>query len=113
MDLEFFRKLLEQKREELCARQEGQEEAAGTVELDQARVGRLSRMDALQQQAMARATSQRSALELQRIEAALVRIRTGDYGHCQKCGEDIAENRLKADPAALNCITCAGLSERK
>jgi DnaK suppressor protein len=69
-------------------------------------------MDALQQQAMARATNQRSIVELQRIEAALVRIRAGDYGYCLKCGEDIAEKRLKADPGALSCITCAGLAER-
>lgn len=113
IDLEYFQSLLEQRRDDILARQDGQEEAAGTVELDQSRVGRLSRMDALQQQAMARATNQRSAVELQRIEAALVRIRTGDYGYCLKCGEDVAEKRLKVDPGALTCITCAGLAERK
>jgi DnaK suppressor protein len=112
IDLEYFQRLLEQRRDDILARQDGQQEAAGTVELDQARVGRLSRMDALQQQAMARATRQRSALELQRIEAALVRIRTGDFGYCLKCGEDIAEKRLKFDPGVLNCITCAGLAEK-
>jgi DnaK suppressor protein len=112
IDLEYFTSLLEQRRDDILARQDGQQEAAGTVELDQSRVGRLSRMDALQQQAMARATHQRSALELQRIEAALVRIRTGDYGCCLKCGEDIAKKRLQADPGALSCITCAGLAER-
>ena len=113
IDLELFQSLLEQRRDEILARKDGQQEAAGTVELDQARVGRLSRMDALQQQAMARATNQRSAVELQRIEAALVRIQTGDYGYCLKCGEDIAEKRLKVDPGALSCITCAGLAERR
>ena len=107
-DLEYFRSLLEKKRDDLLARQDGQLETAGIIELDQARVGRLSRMDALQQQAMARATNHRSALELQRIEAALGRIRTGEYGHCLKCGEDIAPKRLKVDPGALTCITCAG-----
>ncbi|MCJ7500946.1 TraR/DksA family transcriptional regulator [bacterium] len=112
IDLEYFRNLLEKKRKDLLVRQDGQLEAAGTIELDQARVGRLSRMDAMQQQAMARATNHRSALELQRIEAALVRIRTGDYGYCLKCGEGIAEKRLRVDPGALTCITCAGLAER-
>ncbi|MDF1527310.1 MAG: TraR/DksA family transcriptional regulator [bacterium] len=112
IDLEYFRNLLEKKRKDLLARQDGQLEAASAIELDQARVGRLSRMDAMQQQAMAKATNHRSALELQRIEAALVRIRTGDYGYCLKCGEGIAEKRLKVDPGALTCIVCAGLAER-
>jgi len=113
IDIEYFQSLLEQKRDDILARQEGLREAAGTVELDQSRVGRISRMDALQHQAMARATNQRSAVELQMIEAALVRIRTGDYGYCLKCGEDITEKRLKVDPGALNCITCAKLSEKR
>jgi DnaK suppressor protein len=113
IDLGHYRKLLEIRRDDILARQDDQQEAAGTVELDQARVGRLSRMDALQQQAMARATNQRSTVELQRIEAALVRIRTGEYGYCLKCGVDIAEKRLKVDPGALNCITCAGMAEKK
>ena len=112
IDLEYFRGQLEKRRDDILARRDGQQEAAGTVELDLARVGRLSRVDALQQQAMARATNQRSAAELQRIETALVRIRTGDYGYCLKCGEDIAEKRLEVDPGALTCITCAGLAER-
>ncbi len=113
IDNEYYQSLLEQKRNDLLARKDNQREAADTVELDQSRVGRLSRMDAMQQQAMARATNQRSAVELQRIEAALVRIRTGDYGYCLKCGEDIPEKRLKFDPGVLNCISCAGLVEKR
>jgi DnaK suppressor protein len=113
IDLEYFQSLLEQRRDDILSRQDGLRETAGTVELDQARMGRLSRMDALQQQAMARAANGRSAVELQRIQAALVRIRKGDYGYCQECGEDIVEERLKVDPGALSCITCAGLAEKK
>ena len=113
IDLEIFRNLLQEKRDDILSRQDGYREAAGTIELDQARVGRLSRMDALQQQAMAKATKQRSILELQRIKSALVRIQTGEYGYCLKCGDDIAEKRLVFDPGALNCINCAGLAERK
>jgi DnaK suppressor protein len=113
IDIEYFQSLLEQRRDDILSRQDGLRETAGTVELDQARMGRLSRMDALQQQAMARAANGRSAVELQRIQAALVRIRKGDYGYCQECGEDIVEERLKVDPGALSCITCAGLAEKK
>ena len=113
IDNEYYQSLLEQKRNDLLARKDNQREAADTVELDQSRVGRLSRMDALQQQAMAVATNQRSAVELQKIESALVRIQTGEYGYCLKCGEDIPDKRLKVDPGALTCITCAGLAEKK
>lgn len=77
------------------------------VELDQARVGRLSRMDALQMQAMASATASRRKQEVQRIDAALARIESGDYGYCLSCDEEIAPARLELDPATPNCIRCA------
>jgi DnaK suppressor protein len=77
------------------------------VELDQTAVGRLSRMDALQMQAMAQATERRRAQEAARIEAALKRIGDGDYGWCVNCGEAIAPKRLAADPTVPTCIRCA------
>ena len=77
------------------------------VELDQQAVGRLSRMDALQVQAMALETSRRRAVELRRIAAALARIDEGDYGACLECGEEIAVRRLELTPAAPLCIACA------
>jgi DnaK suppressor protein len=111
IDLSFFKRELEKRRAAILALADERKEAAGTVELDQSRLGRLSRMDALQQQAMARATRQRSAMELQRIESALARIRSGDYGYCAECGEEIAERRLRIDPSALICIVCAQAAE--
>ena len=105
--LDQYRRLLLTRRDVLQGVAESGREAAATVELDQARVGRLSRMDALQQQAMAQATDQRRAQDLGRIEAALVRIQAGDYGPCRTCGEQIAAARLRVDPAALLCIECA------
>lgn len=84
-------------------------DAAGqaTVELDQQAVGRLSRMDALQNQAMARANSSRRQTERTRYEAALARMNAGEYGYCENCGENIAPGRLHLDPAATRCIDCA------
>lgn len=82
-------------------------DADATVELDQTRVGRLSRMDALQGQAMAKATAERKQVEIRRIEAALERIETGAYGYCLQCDEAIAPLRLEADPATALCINCA------
>ena len=77
------------------------------VELDQQSVGRLSRMDALQVQAMAQATSRRRAGELKRVAAALERMEAGEYGYCVECGEEIAMRRLELDPATPLCIQCA------
>ena len=77
------------------------------VELDQQSVGRLSRQDSLQVQAMAKAADARRAQELRRIEAALQRVEAGEYGFCVACGEDIEPKRLEIDPAAPRCAACA------
>ena len=82
-------------------------DARRPVELDQTRIGRLSRMDALQDQAMALETDRRRGLEIGRIEAALKRIETGDYGYCLSCGEDIPAKRLALDPSTPVCVDCA------
>ncbi|MGB5483077.1 TraR/DksA family transcriptional regulator [Parasphingorhabdus sp.] len=78
-----------------------------TVELDQQSVGRLSRMDAMQQQEMAHAEARRRTSDIARIEMALKRIEQDEYGWCAECGEPIAIRRLKIDPAAALCIGCA------
>jgi DnaK suppressor protein len=77
------------------------------VELDQASVGRLSRMDAMQIQAMAHAADRQRQQRIRRVEAALERLASGDYGWCVRCGEAIASARLEADPAVPTCVTCA------
>lgn len=82
-------------------------EATEAVELDQTRQGRLSRQDALQQQAMAQATERRRRQELQRVGAALDRLAAGAYGACVSCGEEIDPRRLGLDPAVATCIACA------
>ena len=78
-----------------------------TVELDQQAIGRLSRMDALQNQAMAKAGSVRRRTERTRLLAALSRLEEGEYGYCEACGDAIAEARLELDPAAAKCVDCA------
>lgn len=77
------------------------------VELDQQSVGRLSRMDALQRQAMAKATQARRTGAETRIRAALARIDAGEFGYCTACGDEIAAKRLNLDPTVPTCITCA------
>lgn len=84
----------------------GQSEQA-IVSLDQQSVGRLSRMDALQNQAMAKAQQQRRDQQKQRLISALRRIEQDEFGYCVDCGDEIAASRLDLDPAAIRCISCA------
>jgi DnaK suppressor protein len=87
--------------------------SAGTAELrapvdaDEQSVGRLSRMDSLQVQAMALATEERRRQRIARIDAALKRLDQGRYGECVVCGEAIAPKRLELDPAVPTCVRCA------
>ncbi len=112
IDLKYYKNLLEERRKIILAGRRMRKEGSRTVELDQSRVGRLSRMDALQQQAMAKATDERADIELLQIEGALGRIKAGEYGYCIKCGKDIAEGRLRVDSGVLTCIECAEKAER-
>lgn len=111
-DTEQHQQRLLQRRQELQEVAESGAAAAGTVELDQSRMGRLSRMDALQGQAMSRESQRRRQEELQRIDAALQRIEAGEFGDCLRCGEPIAPGRLEFDPATPLCIECAGSGDR-
>lgn len=82
-------------------------ENRATVTLDQQSVGRLSRMDAMQRQAMAAAGARRLGARRSRIEGALERIREGEFGWCAECGGEIALARLDLDPTVTTCIGCA------
>lgn len=88
-------------------------DSAATVELDQSKVGRLSRMDAMQGQAMAQASVQRQQAMLRNIEAALQRIDDGSYGLCIDCDEPIAVKRLEFDPTVSRCVSCESKREQE
>jgi len=83
-------------------------ENAGTVIVDQGSVGRLSRMDALQQQAMTQSSIQRLLTQQRRVQAALDRYAAGRWGLCCECGLGIDQGRLAADPAVVFCLACQG-----
>ena len=112
LDLVTTEERLRARRRELRELTASHHDEARPAELDQARVGRLSRMDALQAQEMAAATERRRELELERIDAALQRIASGDFGFCVLCGDDIGLERLEFDPTTPLCIACARQSER-
>ncbi|MEO0976948.1 MAG: TraR/DksA C4-type zinc finger protein [Pseudomonadota bacterium] len=107
IDEDLVRQKLMAMKSELEAYSDISEDARAPVTLDQQSVGRLSRMDALQGQAMAQASERQRRADIQKISAALHRLDTGDYGDCVECGEEIAEKRLDVDPAAAFCIRCA------
>jgi DnaK suppressor protein len=109
--LDHFKTVLLDRREALLQADETGEEAEKVVELDQTRVGRLSRMDAMQAQAMSLETGRRRRLDLVKIEAALRRLDEGEFGECLDCAEAINPNRLEADPTATLCIGCAEAHE--
>lgn len=95
------------RRDALAVEDAANADSRDTVELQQDSVGRLSRMDALQQQAMAQAQERRRAQERTRIDAALARIEEGEWGYCLTCDEEIAGARLHHDPSVAVCIGCA------
>ena len=100
--------LLEQEHRALGAIVDDHGGLSGTVALDQSRVGRVSRADALQQQEMAKASQRRASLRLERVEAALERLREDpdQFGWCPDCEEPIPLRRLEAVPESVLCVPC-------
>jgi len=111
LDIRFFAKRLADLKSQVLNTAELSDAASKPVELDQNRVGRLSRMDALQGQAMAQASAARQTRLLKQIGEAEKRIAQGDYGLCVACDEHIASARLLADPTVQTCISCASALE--
>jgi DnaK suppressor protein len=107
IDMHKIRSLLKARSAELTASIENAAESAAPVELDQQVQGRLSRMDAIQGQAMAQATIERRRIEVAQIDAAFTRMEKDEFGFCVKCGDEIAEKRLNLNPATARCVDCA------
>jgi DnaK suppressor protein len=110
--LNHFRQRLETLCVELLDINEKACESTKPVQLDQASVGRLSRMDALQMQSMALETQRRRQVQLKLVEVALKRITSGEYGICIACEDDINPRRLEFDLTASLCIACASAREQ-
>ncbi len=106
-DLERFRQNILATLADLQNQDKLGEEGQRTVTLDQQSVGRLSRMDAMQQQAMAKATQTRRNQMKIRIKNTLARMDEGEFGYCAECGEDIPIKRLELDPTVPTCVSCA------
>jgi DnaK suppressor protein len=105
-EIEAVKQKLLALRAELLALEESSKEAAQPVELDQAGMGRLSRMDAMQAQLMAQEGARRRKRQLQKIDGALRRIEAGEYGRCFVCEEELDAQRLFSDPTITRCVNC-------
>ena len=104
--LAYFRKRLEELEREIREDMDANPEDSGVVELDSS-IGRLSRMDALQNQQMALELKRRQENQLLRIENAFKRLANGQYGLCGKCKKPIEEDRLEVFPDTVSCVRCA------
>ena len=102
---------LEERRRELEDQLRIGGDAARPVSLDQQSVGRVSRVDAIQQQQMALAGREQAERLLRQITQALQRIDDGVYGICLHCEQPIARARLEAQPHASLCVNCQAASE--
>ena len=102
----LFRERLEAEQRDLDGLSETTGEDRKPVALDQQSVGRVSRIDSLQVQAMAQAAEGRRQLRRRRVGAALARMDEGEFGYCAECGEFIGLKRLEVDPTVIRCVDC-------
>ena len=115
--LRSFRRSLTELREELLMLLEISAEAGDTVELDQTKVGRLSRMDAMQQQEMSNACRTGYQKRLNDVQHALLNMEQNDsglceYGWCEHCGDAIDIRRLDVKPESRFCVGCQETAEQ-
>ncbi len=112
-DQRRFKELLEALIQQLQASEAALNESAQPVELDQTRIGRLSRVDAIQSRAIAAGAARGNKEKQERAAAALAKLEAGTYGRCVECGGAIALERLEFDPTIERCITCASNTTRR
>ena len=112
MNREKYRDLIKRQLADLALQEKAVADSTATVELDQSRVGRLSRMDALQTQAIQKDSQRRIKEKIKQLSIASARVKSEDFGYCDECGELIAEARLELNPAVTLCIGCAEKAEK-
>ena len=111
--IEVQRSALEQLKRDLQAQLDASASAAKPVELDQTAVGRISRVDSMQSQAMAQATRQAMLIQLMQCDAALQAVEKGEYGACRMCEDPIGIKRLNVKPEAPFCLGCQQSADRR
>jgi len=99
-------------RDELKQSLEKSRDGSRPVSLDEP-IGRLTRMDAIQQQSMSAATRRQTDVRLRQVVQALGLVRRGEYGLCRRCEEPIGYARLSARPESPYCLTCQDEVDRR
>ena len=110
-ELEELCLLLNTLKEELESLLSSIQKSARPVELTQP-IGRVTRIDALAGQSMAKASRRNIEVRLRQVNTALAAAREGEYGRCRQCGESIGYPRLKARPETAFCLQCQSESEQ-
>ena len=104
---------LDQQRQSLLNQLNENEAQVAPVKLDQQAVGRVSRIDAIQQQQMAKANREQDKQLLAATIASLKRIDDNEYGYCLECAEPIGYARLQVQPQVAMCLKCQSLFENR
>ncbi len=110
--IEELRSALQERQAELQHFLEVTLEGTRPVDLQEP-IGRLTRMDAIQQQKMTAANRRSNEVRLQQVTMALEAIARDGYGPCRNCEEPIGHRRLRARPEAPYCIDCQDAIDRK
>ena len=105
-------KLLKAQQKQLQQQIDNSETDVQPVTLDQQSVGRVSRIDAIQQQQMAIANREQDRKLLIAIRKSLVRVDNDEYGYCLECAEPVGFARLEVQPQAEYCVRCQEKMER-
>ena len=92
---------------------ENAKQSSKPVKLDQQSIGRVSRIDAIQQQQISLSALQRQERQLNQVKQALQKIDDKDFGYCRMCEELIKETRLLARPEHNICLACTKSGEVK
>jgi DnaK suppressor protein len=106
-----LRAVLSARAAELRATLASMHAASAPVSPDNA-IGRLTRVDAMQAASVRQALSRDHETELRMVDRALQAMADGEFGVCRRCGEEIAEARLRARPQAPFCVPCTGAASR-
>ena len=105
-EIERLRKNLEDLAQEIDQYLRDSELSAAAVEPDKS-LGRLSRMEAMQDQQLVLEMRRRKKRQKLEVQNALARIDDGKYGKCVFCGKEISFDRLEAFPEVQTCVSCA------
>lgn len=108
-NLTYFRKLLENELQDLSAGMDCNLDGLHRSEADAPDL--IDRAAHLVDRNLSQNICDRKNSRLSKVERALQDLEAGMYGICQSCGEDIAVNRLKANPVARQCISCKAETE--